>query len=93
VVEWWWNGEESWSSRQINVLGTTFVKNPKWFGWWKMVKMANFWLRSGGSELTILRAFLGYFLYGSMNDSPLPAFLDVSSSCCMWLHSVQLVIA
>ena len=38
---WWmrWNGAESWLPKQINVLGTTFVKDSRWFGWWKVVKI------------------------------------------------------
>ena len=65
-----WNGGENWLPRQINVLGTTFVKDSKWFGWWKMVKMAKSWMRSGGSELTVFERVLGYFLCEwMMNDS------------------------
>ena len=41
---WWmrWNDAESWLPKQINVLGTTSVKDSRWFGSWKMVKIEDY---------------------------------------------------
>ena len=52
---WWmrWNGAESWLPKQINVLGTTFVKDSRWFGWWKMVKIEDY-SRSTGKGVRAL---------------------------------------
>ena len=53
---WWmrWNGAESWLPKQINVLGTTSVKDSRWFGWWKVVKIEDY-SRSTGKGVRALQ--------------------------------------
>jgi hypothetical protein len=86
-VQWMrWNGGESWFPRQINVLGTTFVKDSRWFGRWKVVKIeeqlgqqclgvrADWWASGRIGRLgRFLESFLAIFLKETwMNLPPAP---------------------